>query len=303
MLECPKCEKEIMRVSYCEKCGVLLWEECHVCGEPVNIGMNFCPKCGARLRFHERTCALNVSKVEYVYQKDDEANLLPVLRRLEGEIGGDRHPYGMRAGDIDLVSFLEIAVYSLASAAVATLVHKYFEGLFGDYAKEFGKRHRKQLGEWFSKFETDLKVVVQSFEHAYKTKIPFYLERKPMAAVICINIGTKILYVVLNHENVSPKLMANLPKGIIQALRFLAESPLAKRGAISQLYFDKTSNSWRYLFLPTKQGFGRWIDRYVDLVTRQVFQIGSQTEFIEKFDPHINDEFKFLVIPFQKPRR
>ena len=257
-------------------------------------------KMPARIRSNQYARPLQVSEVEYEYRKNHEASLLPMLKTLESEIGGERQPFGMRAGFIDLVTFLEIAIGFLAVGAVTTIVHKYFEGLFGDDAKRLGEKHRKQLDQWFSKLESDLERIVQSLNKAYRSKAPITFKRKPMAAAIRINLGPKMLYVVLNHDNVSPKLVVYLPKGIIRALRFLAESSLTQKDTVFQLYFDEASQTWKYLFMPTNKASGRWIDRYADLDTRQIIHVTSQKEFIAKFLPSRNDQLKFLVDPFRE---
>jgi len=245
--------------------------------------------------------SLQVTQIEYVYGKYEEANLLPILKMLETEIGGKRKPYGMRGGAIDLVTFLEIVISFVAGVAIRPVISKYFEGFFNaDALKKLGEKHRQQIINWSTKLQDDIEIIIKAFERAYKTTVPITFQGKPEAVAICIHLGLSSFHIVLNHENVSPKLMRNLPKGVILALRYLAESSIPKDATALQLYFDKTSHSWKYLFMPTPQAFGRWIDRYVDLDTGQVVRITSQKEFIDKFKPSDNDQYKFLVDPFRE---
>ena len=56
-------------------------------------------------------------EITYVYRNSEEKRLESLLVNLETEIGGSRNPFYGRAGAIDIVSFLELAVTFIAGAA------------------------------------------------------------------------------------------------------------------------------------------------------------------------------------------
>ena len=135
-------------------------------------------------------------------------------------------------------------------------------------------------------------------------KAPLAFDGKSREALaIVIPIGRTTLYIVINHNDMPPNLFYNLPKGVIRALKYLAEESIPKDATCFQLFFDKTSGSWRYLFMPTKEGFGRFIDRYIDLDDKKVELIKSREEFLEKFRPSNQDQFMFIVTPFNEWRQ
>jgi len=87
----------------------------------------------------------------------------------------------------------------------------------------------------------------------------------------------------------------------MNALMFLNQYELPEL-KICQLYFDLRSRTWKYLFIPTSYGFGRWIDRYVDLDDEEIHIVSSQEEFIELFNLSSVDKYKFIINPYEEPR-
>jgi hypothetical protein len=105
--------------------------------------------------------------------------------------------------------------------------------------------------------------------------------------------------VILNHKEMSPRLISSLPKGILSSLRYLCEEGFSERVVAFQLYYDRQSEQWVYLLAPTVEGFGNYIDRYVDLRDGEIRYIDSQADFIRKFCPVPDDTYKFIVSPFR----
>jgi hypothetical protein len=97
----------------------------------------------------------------------------------------------------------------------------------------------------------------------------------------------------------SHALLENLTKGAVAAIRYLHETSPLEDTLAFQLFFDATSCEWVYLFVPSSEGFGHHINRYVDLRNQEVRQVSSQSEFLRLFQPASEDELKFLVSPFR----
>jgi hypothetical protein len=241
-------------------------------------------------------------EINYVYRQSKEKDLEAFLSGLQNEVGGEREPYGSRKGALDLVSFLELAVVFTAGIALRPVVQKYFEGLLNaDALKKLGEEHRKQLVEWFVECENSLLELIQAVQSSLALiHTSFTFRGKEEALVLEVPTGAGTLYVVLNHKNISPVLLKNLPKGIVSAIRFLYETGFPDRTIAFQLYYDREAKEWIYLFAPSMEGFGNYIDRYVDLRDGQVKFISSPQDFSRLFQPSVEDEFKFLVSPFRQ---
>ena len=235
-----------------------------------------------------------------IYRKSEESELEDFLTALQQDIGGTRSPYDRRAGALDLVSFLELVVV-VAGISVRPVVQKYFEGLLNaDGLKKLGEKHRSQLLEWFGEFRVSLSSAIGHI-HANLRLLhtSFTLSGKEMALALEIPTAFGELYVVLNHQNLSPRLLKSLPGGIVSAIRFIYETGFPDQTVAFQLYYDSATDEWPYLFAPTTRGFGNHIDRYVDLRNSRIEQISSSEEFRELFRPAVEDEFKFLVSPLR----
>jgi len=242
---------------------------------------------------------MDTLRITYSYSTSDERKLEPLLVELEQELGGERRPYYMRAGALDLVTVLELVV----SVTVAVPVSKYFEGLFlGDKAQSLGQKHREQILGWFSRLSSEIEHVVQVGQLLLKSRfVDVSLSIGGDGAIaIVVPIDSVYLYAVLNHTGISKEVEHNLSKGLINAIKFLLTHPVPEDSIVLQLYFDKISKRWKYLLVPTPQMFGRWIDRYIDLDTEQVQFVRSREQFFEIFRPESHDEYKFLISPFRE---
>jgi hypothetical protein len=246
---------------------------------------------------------MQILELNFKYSRSEETDLDEFLRALQGEIGGERSPYFAKSGGLDLVSFLEVSALFIAGVATKPLIQKYFEGLLNaDYLKELGEEHRGQIVEWFSEFETALSNVISAVHsNLHLIHTSFTLSGHDEAITLELPTDFGILYVVLNHRNLSPKLLKNLPKGIVSAIRFIYEIGFRDAAPAFQLYYDEATEEWPYLFAPSTEGFGNYIDRYADLRDSRVEFIPSGMEFNRLFRPTVEDEFKFLVSPFRNP--
>ncbi|MDI6759729.1 MAG: hypothetical protein QMD05_02765 [Candidatus Brocadiaceae bacterium] len=244
--------------------------------------------------------APEVLELEYHYPKHEECEYKNLLGVLEREFGGTREPYLLKAGAIDLVTFFEIVLSFTVSLTIKPVISKYLEGFLNtDKVKQLGEEHRKIITDWFLRLESDVSKLIDLIQRIDIKRIP--IEDKERALAITIYLGKRTtLYVVLNHEARTPRLMANLPIGLTKAVRFLAERGIPEDALVCQLYFDKETEKWKYLFMPSLKGLGNWIDRYVDLDKDEIRRIYSQAEFLKIFQPNEQDKFKFLVGPFRE---
>lgn len=238
----------------------------------------------------------------YSYSSRDEENLEPMLSQLERELGGERKPYFMRAGALDLLTVLEIIVSFTAGAALQPVISKYFEGLLnGDGLKNLGENHRQKILTWLAALESDIGQIIRVTHHLLDADLTFepVFEGDEQAITLKIYLGPTTLHVVLNHSTCSRRLLLDLPRAIVTALKYLVEQSVPEETVAVQLYFDHSSQKWKYLFVPSPMGYGGWIDRYVDLDTQEMRHIGSRQEFLEFFNPDPRDRHKFLIDPFR----
>jgi hypothetical protein len=247
---------------------------------------------------------LKTIEFHYEYAHTNEPSLEPLLTSFEVELGGTRQPFAGRAGAIDLVTVLELVITFVAGVAVQSILEKYFEGLFhGEAVQKLGEDHRKQILSWLSQVRSDIAETMDVIEPLIHTHFVHTRFGEKYAIALVIPLGRITLYAVLNHAPVTEELLRDLPNGIIKAIRFVVENTLPEDAHSAQLYFDRDSREWKYLLVPTANGFGRWVDRYIDLVSGAVKTIGSRQEFHKVFRPESADEYRFLVSPFIEPRR
>jgi len=239
--------------------------------------------------------------VNYAYPQLTEEELEDFLDHLEKQLGGRRAPYAGKAGAIDLVSFLEIALVFTASVVIKTVVQKYFEGLLNtDGIKKLGEERRNQLHEWFVNFKEDVSELLASVRTGLQLlRTPFTFRGSEKAIVLELNLPKCKLLIVLNHSNLTPQLFENLAEGILAAIRFLSEKGAPDDCPSVQLYFASESQSWKYLLIPSRENYGRWIDRYIDLDTGEIKRVASPSDFVDIFQPPSDDEYKFLISPFR----
>ncbi len=245
---------------------------------------------------------MELCEIKYVYGQTEEAHLESFLASLQERLGGQRTPYFARGGAVDIVSLLELLVVFTAGISIKPVLQKYFEGLLNaDGMKALGEKHRKEVTDWFHVLEKDLADIVSSIHLSLgllHTSLTY--DGNEEAIVLEIPTYSGPLYVVLNHKELTPQLVKNLPKGIITAVQFLCENSFPDKAVAFQLYFETKSHQWVYLFAPTVNGFGDYINRYVDLRDAEIRHLASQSAFIHMFDPAPEDSLKFLVSPFKK---
>lgn len=242
----------------------------------------------------------SVLEVEYRYSARDEATLAASLSALENEVGGQRRPWGMRAGAIDLVTFLEFAVTFVVGATLGDALKSYFSGLSGaEGAKKLGERHRAVILQWLGDVQAGLAHLITSAKQRFREGLvapEFDGKEQPIA--IRIGIGVEC-FIVLNARHVSEGALDHLPDAVSRMLEFIAENGLPDESTVLQLCLDPTSREWRYLLAPSHQAFGRFVDRVLDLSTGQLMKLRSRQEFIELLQVAEEDGLKCLIDPYR----
>ncbi len=195
--------------------------------------------------------------------------------------------WGIRAGAIDLVTVLEIVGIFVG----LKILDGFVEGLIGkDVFEDIGRKLRRGAFEQANKLRVFL---VDLFERAISKNKDRY-----GAFAIIEYINDFSLYVVINHKKMNSNIIEKLPEAMALALIVTANTDFEDDlPRVIQLYPNFETESWDYIFMPTTQAFGNYIDRYFDLKDRTLHLLPSPDEFIKKFNPDDKDDFKFLISP------
>ncbi len=243
----------------------------------------------------------NHNWISYSYKSGDESDLEDLLILFEKKIGGKREPYYSRSGAIDIVSFFEIFIPFTSGVVITLLLEKYFEGLLDtDELTSVGKKHKTEIIAWYKNVESNIKKLLSPIAKPPKKVFSRYTNQQTeKAAALRVSFGKIECYIVLNHSTINERLIENLPYAITSIIEYLKTSGLPEETHVLQLYYDIEDYNWKYLFLPTANGFGNFIDRYVDLTTGELVHLNSPDDFVNTFLPVLQDRYKFLVNPFR----
>lgn len=238
-------------------------------------------------------------QLEYsAYEQDD---LEPIIFQIESRLNAQRKLYGSRAGATDLVMYMGLALTFTGGVVVSTILGKYFEGLFrGDKAKALGEKHHKAITQWLANLKVDLQKTLRRLAQTLRNP-PVHLGYgdKEQAFAITFIVNRTNCFVVLDYAEMNEALLENLPSGIVSMIDYLAVGNVPEDSQCAQLYFNRETARWAYIFLPTTKGYGKWIDRYYDIDAETLYMVKSKEEFKTKFKPIPRDELRFLVNPFR----
>lgn len=243
--------------------------------------------------------------ITYSYRKSENADLEELINLFENSIGGIRKPYGIRAGAIDLVTMFEIVIPFTTGIAINTILKKYFEGLLNaDELKKLGEKHRSEITGFYKKVRSNLKKIIFPIINSPKNIFPCYtFQGAEKAAAIRVEFGAVECFIVLNNTSINKELINKIPAALTSLIHTIITYGLPEETHVLQLYYDKDERDWRYLFMPTVNGFGNYIDRYVDLKTGELVYLNRPEDFFNTFLPDIRDRYKFLVDPYRHTDR
>jgi hypothetical protein len=244
-----------------------------------------------------------IINVEYSYSSKDEGTLDRDLSSMQADIGGQRCPWGGRAGAIDLVIYLELILTFVAGATLGEAIKSYFAGLAGaDKAKQLGEHHRETILNWLSNVKNNIQRIVSSIRSRLQEGLRApHFEGMEEPIALRIRIGLLECYIILNGHYVTDEALDHLPEAVSVLLRFLAEIGLPKDATVIQLCPDPKSCEWRYLLVPSNKAFGHFVDRIIDLTTGKQIHIHRRQEFIDLLGATPEEGIKFLVDPFRYP--
>lgn len=205
------------------------------------------------------------------------------VARMHGDL--TEKSWGARGGAIDLVTVLEVVGIFVGTKILDGLV----EGLVGkNIFEEIGKKMRKGA---FAQVDKLRMFLVQLFNRAISNNRDRY-----GAFALIEYVNDFSLYVVINHKRMNANLIEKLPEAIALAIIITANIDLKDDPPRAiQLYPNFETESWDYIFMPTTNGVGNYVDRYFDIKDKTLYSLSSPTEFIKKFNPDDKDDFKILI--------
>lgn len=198
-------------------------------------------------------------------------------------------PYALRAGALDLVSYIEIGSMYVAMAYGKNVLQGIWEGMTGD---DFGKTVGRQFGQTLQMmFEYNVRYLKDLYQ-----AVVARLTQEKEAVVISESFGRFQLYVVLNQSGMNERLLEKLPEAICSVVILAMNDKLPVDAYCAlQLYPDYNDCSWRYLFTPTASGYGSHVDQYIDFKSGSVVLVRSAEEFQEIFQVDSEDECKLII--------
>ncbi|MCF6404081.1 hypothetical protein L3C95_14400 [Chitinophaga filiformis] len=193
---------------------------------------------------------------------------------------------GIRSSALDLVTLLE---FSIVSGIGKIIRDAYLKGLLDEnYIKSLGENTRKHAS-------SSLKAISNYFSAFYKVFISKKVQTGKAIAFIEQFEGYSI-YVVLNEYRSTQKLVDNLAEALVKLCSMISLKQIEiDPPHILQLYPDYSTETWEYVFAPSTQAYGKFIDRYFSFREESFHSINSAEEFINKFQITDFDEFKFII--------
>lgn len=194
--------------------------------------------------------------------------------------------WGSRSGAIDLITTVEIFFLSFVAKPI---LDGFFKGLFGEaYFKNLGESVREGVAKEIEDFKSYLTSLFQVF-------ISQKLNDEDAIAIV-EQIEGVVYYAVLNHNKATEKLIAELPEALVRAIGEVSLKRINVTEPFTvQLYPNFESETWDYLFIPTVDGYGDYINRYYDFSLRQTISISTREEFYNTFNIDERDTYKQII--------
>lgn len=221
---------------------------------------------------------------------DSEVYDITTLTKEHGNLHTEE--WWTRSGAIDIVTYLEIIFgSSIFRAITKPIIEGYFKGLIDeDYFKGVGKLHKKFI-------QSDIEYLKNYLVAFYKVFISKKQEDRDAIAII-ENIEDVTLYAILNAYKSNLYLTESLAEAIVKTYALVTLKLIdIQEPKIIQLYPDFNKNTWDYLFIPSTNAFGKFIDRYYSFSRNEIFTIETIEGFISIFEVQDLDEYKYLINP------
>lgn len=192
--------------------------------------------------------------------------------------------YSSRFGVTDLISIIETSLTFI----ILTNIRAFAKGFIGeDWFKRLGEKARREVEHEINQ--------AQEFIKAYYNVFIRNKANEQEAHVFSMNIDDVILYVVINHYYMSDLLLYRLPKSLVDIYGRVYLGYIDVESKCCQLYPDFENNQWRYLFIPTNNAFGNYVDRFYDRNTNEIVQLKSKQDFLERFNLIDEDKYKLII--------
>ena len=220
----------------------------------------------------------------------EEINQIITISQKHGNVKVEKWDHRFSA--IDIVTFLEVSLGGCVIAALnQTIIQGYIKGLVGEsFFKNAGEKHRLLLKNEIEPIINYLKAFYDIFVVKKNT------EPESIALVEMIEDCT--LYVTLNPSRTSEKLANSLAEALVKTYALISLKLIeVDNPRIIQLYPDFDKQEWDYLFIPTINAFGKYIDKYYCFSENKICNINSANDFIEKFKITDIDEYKLIISP------
>lgn len=217
---------------------------------------------------------LNLSEAEQYFISKESRNFGVV----------DIKTYTSKFGALDLVSIID----STLTFVVLKNSIAFAEGFIGEeWFKNLGKTTRQELASEI--------IQAKNFIKAYYEIFVKNNDITQEAFVISETIGEVNLFVVINHYRMTEELLNKLPQALVDCYGKISLGYIKIHSNTCQLFPDFATDEWRYLFNPSYQGFGNYVDQYFDLEVNKQFKIKTKAEFLEKFNLNNQDKYKLII--------
>jgi len=194
--------------------------------------------------------------------------------------------WGIRSGAIDLITTVEILFLSFVAKPI---LDGFFKGLFGEaYFKNLGESVREGIANEIVDFKSYLTNLFQVF-------ISKKLDDEDAIAIV-EQIEGVVYYAVLNHKKATEKLISELPEALVRAIGEVSlKRIIVTEPNTVQLYPNFETETWDYLFIPTVDGYGNYMNRYYDFNLGQTISLDTREEFYNTFNIDERDTYKQII--------
>ncbi|MBD1916263.1 MULTISPECIES: hypothetical protein [Cyanophyceae] len=249
--------------------------------------------------------------ISYQQSSVDEKTL-ENLRQTSFRFGPlEERSYDSKSGAIDLGGIVTFGLGGLMTLTAATFVRQPINEFMNGFWNELlGEGFFKSKGADAAEF---IKMIAPRIARTQKLKIDYYLYELFQTVVFNqldnqgayeiyqeVDVNGKYItfFVVLNHYDMTTDLILNLSDSFLKAVAYLRNHGIPNDNpGIVQLYPDWESCTWRYLFIPSNNAFGKFIDTYIDLTDGKIYSINSPRDFVERFNVKPQDKFKLIISP------